>query len=336
MSDVTATSTGHESGRKGMSEEWRARLTGSVASISLTFIIVVAVGWFWVGPKFLSFSNVSILGTFVIVPLVVGTFASVALLSGVVDLSIGSMVGLGSALFATFIAAGWDPASSAAVTLAICLVFGGINALAIVGFGAQPIAATLGSLVALRGISWVLVGQEGAIFAFNIDMFNLVGTTFLGLPALFLIAIGMALVAAFIVTKTQLGRHVQAVGGDDKAASRAGISVWKVRTGALLLSAFGAGLGGIIYAAQLGSAARATGFGLEFEVYAALMIGGYSILRGGVGNPIGGALGLLAVAGVSNILDLKAISPYFVDIIVGLLLLAAVLLDRLRGGDAFE
>ena len=66
------------------------------------------------------------------------------------------------------------------------------------------------------------------------------------------------------------------------------------------------------------------------------MIGGYSILRGGVGNPIGGALGLLAVAGVSNILDLTSTSPYYVNIIVGLLLLAAVLLDRLRGGDAFE
>ena len=66
------------------------------------------------------------------------------------------------------------------------------------------------------------------------------------------------------------------------------------------------------------------------------MIGGYSILRGGVGNPIGGALGMLAVGGVSNILDLTSSSPYFVNIIVGLLLLAAVLLDRLRGGDAYE
>ena len=150
------------------------------------------------------------------------------------------------------------------------------------------------------------------------------------------IAIVLTLVAALIVTRTRLGRHVQAVGGDDKAAARAGISVARVRTGALLLSAFGAGLGGVIYAGQLGSAARATGFGLEFQVYAALMIGGYSILRGGVGNPIGGALGLLAVAGVANILDLKAISPYFVNIIVGLLLLAAVLLDRFRGGDIFE
>jgi ribose transport system permease protein len=71
-------------------------------------------------------------------------------------------------------------------------------------------------------------------------------------------------------------------------------------------------------------------------VYAALMIGGYSILRGGVGNPAGGAMGLLVVAGVANILSVQAISPYYVNIVVGLLLLVAVLVDRLRGGDAYE
>ncbi len=322
--------------RPGPNDEWRSLLTGSVASITLTFIIVIAVGWFWAGPRFLSFGNVSIIGTFVIVPLVVGAFAGFALLSGVVDLSIGSMVGFSSALFALLISLGWDPASAGVVTLLACLAFGGINALAIVGFGAEPIAATLGMLVALRGISWVMLGPQGAIFAFNIDMFNLVSIKVFGLPLFFLLAVALSLLAALVVTKTRVGRHVQAVGGDDKAADRAGISVKKVRVAALLLSAFGAGLGGIIYAAQLGSAARATGFGLEFQVYAALMIGGYSILRGGVGNPVGGALGLLAVAGVSNIIDLQSISPYFVNIIVGMLLLAAVLLDRLRGGDAYE
>ena len=156
------------------------------------------------------------------------------------------------------------------------------------------------------------------------------------IPALFIAGIGLTVLAALVVTKTRIGRHVQAVGGDDKAAARAGIAVARIRTAVLLLSAFGACLGGILYVAQLGSAARLTGFGLEFQIYAALMIGGYSILRGGVGNPIGGVLGLLVVAGVSNVLDLKAISPYYVNIIVGLLLLTAVLLDRLRGGDSYE
>ena len=314
----------------------RELLTGSVASIAITFVAVVAVGLFWVGPKFLSFGNISIMGTFLIVPLVVGACAGFALLAGVVDLSIGSMVGFSSAVFALLLTLGWDPWAAGAVTLLLCLLFGAINAGAIVGFGADAIAATLGMLTALRGITWVLLGAQGSIFSFHPGLFGVVNQAVFGLPLFFLLAIVLTLVAALVVSKTRLGRHVQAVGGDDRAAARAGISVRRVRTFALLLSAFGAGLGGIIFVGQLGSAARATGLGLEFQVYAALMIGGFSILRGGVGNPIGGALGLLVVAGVANILDLKAISPYYVNIIIGLLLLAAVLLDRLRGGDAYE
>ena len=314
----------------------RDLLTGSVASIALALIIVVGIGLLWVGPRFLSFSNISIMGSFLVVPLIVGAFAGFALLAGVVDLSIGSMVGFSSALFALLLTLGWDPWSAGAVTLAACLGFGAVNAIAIVGFGADPIAATLGMLTALRGIAWVLIGAQGSLFAFHPGLFAAANQTAFGLPLLFLIAIGLTLIAALIVTKTRVGRHVQAVGGDSRAAARAGISVVRVRTAALLLSALGAGIGGIIFVGQLGSAARATGFGLEFQVYAALMIGGYSILRGGVGNPLGGALGLMAVAGISNMLSLGAISPYYVNIIVGLLLLAAVLLDRLRGGDSYE
>lgn len=311
-------------------------LAGPVVSIAITLAIVIAVGLVWIGPRFLSTSNVTIIGSFVAVLLIIGACSGFALLAGVVDLSIGSMVGFSSALFATLLTMGWDPWTAGPVTLIACLGFGAINAIAIVRFGASSIAATLGMLTALRGLCWVIVGPSGSIFAFHESFFALTNMKVLGLPLVFVFALAISLVAVIVVTKTRTGRHVRAVGGDDTAAARAGIPVGRVRTGALLLSAFGAGLGGIIYVGQLGSAARATGFGLEFEVYAALMIGGYSILRGGVGNPLGGALGLLAVAGVSNIIDVKAISPYYVDIIVGLLLLAAVLLDRIRGGDSYE
>ena len=196
------------------------------------------------------------------------------------------MVGFSSAVFVLLLTQGWDPASAAALTLILCLLFGGVNALAIVWFEADAIAATLGMLTALRGLTWVLVGATGSIFAFHPGLFMLTNLSVAGLPLLFVVSLGLSAVAAVVVTRTRVGRHVQAVGGDAKAAGRAGIRVGRVRTAALLASAFGGGLGGILYVAQLGSAARATGFGLEFQFYAALMIGGYSILRGGVGNPI--------------------------------------------------
>jgi ribose/xylose/arabinose/galactoside ABC-type transport system permease subunit len=314
----------------------RDLLTGSVTSIAVTLIAVIVIGVSWVGPNFLSASNVTIIGTYVAVPMLIAAFSGFALLAGVVDLSIGSMVGFSSVLTATLVTAGWPLAGAIAATLVGCLVFGAVNAFAIVVFGADAIASTLGMLVALRGVSYIVAGPTGSVAAFDTNFYTFTNLTVGPLPLLFVIMLVVIIIAAIIVSHTRLGRHVQAVGGDDRAASRAGIPVQRIRFGALLLSALGAGIGGVLYVGQLGSASNLTGTGLEFQVYAAMMIGGYSILRGGVGNPIGAVLGLLVVAGTSNILDVQAVSPYFTNIIVGLLLLAAVLLDRLRGGDAFE
>ncbi|MCB1498544.1 MAG: ABC transporter permease [Bauldia sp.] len=317
----------------------REVFTGPVGSIGITLVIVIAAGLIVIGPRFLSASNITIAGQFVAIPILIGAFAAFALLAGVVDLSIGSMAGVSAAIIGALLVNGWEIWPAMAITLAACLVFGCINALAIVGFNADPIAATLGMLTGLRGATYVIVeafGQSGSLFAFHEGLFAFTNMMAWSLPLIFLIALCVTAVAALIVGKTRLGRHVRAVGGDPLAAARAGISVARVRTGALLLSAFGAGIGGILYVGQLGAVSRLLGFGLEFQVYAALMIGGYSILRGGVGAPVGGALGFLVIAGAANILDLSGISPYYVNVIVGALLLAAVLLDRLRGGDAYE
>ena len=315
---------------------WKEMLSGSVASITLTFVIVIALGLILVGPRFLSFSNVSIMGNYLIIPLIVGAFAGFALLSGVVDLSIGSMLGFSTALMALLLNQDWGIMYAAVFTLICCMFFGGINAICIVGFGAGPIPTTLGMLTALRGIAWLICGPSNTISAFNLKLFTIVNHRFLGVPSFFLVGLLLTLIATLIVSKSRVGRHIKAVGGDDQAAERAGISVKGVRVLALILSALGAGIGGIIMVAQITSAERMTGFGLEFEVYAALMIGGYSILRGGVGNPAGGALGILVVGALGNIIDLTASNPYYANIIVGMLLLSAVYLDRLRGGESYD
>ena len=314
----------------------RELLSGAVTSIAVALLIVFVVGVTWVGPDFVSASNLTIIFTYVSIPMIVAAFAGFALLAGVVDLSIGSMLGLSSCVCAALMALGWPLAAAAAVALTACLACGAINAIAVVIFGADTIAATLGMLVALHGVNIILTAPRGSIPAFDPGLYTFTNLTVGPLPVLFIIALATIAVATIIVSKTRVGRHVQAVGGDDRAAARGGISVTGIRFAALLLSALGAGIGGILYVGQLGSTSNFTGTGLEFQVYAAMMIGGYSIMRGGVGNPVGGALGLLVVAGTANILDVQAISPYYTNIIIGALLLAAVLLDRLRGGDSYE
>ena len=308
----------------------------AVGTIAIALAIVILVGAVWVGGTFFSSSNVALIGSFVAVPIVVGTCSAFALLGGVVDLSIGSMVGFSATMFALMSSHHWNPLLAAVVCVALGAVCGVINATAIVTFGADPIAATLGMLTVLRGLCTVINGNTGAIIYLNAGFYAFTQRKIGPFPILFVIAIVLVVLATVVVTKTRLGRHVRAVGGDERAARRAGISVTRVRYGALIVSAVGASIGGVLYMGQLGGSSNLLGTGLEFQVYAALMIGGYSILRGGVGNPAGGVMGLLVVAGVSNLLDVKAINPYYTNLIVGVLLLAAVLLDRLRGGDSYE
>ena len=310
-------------------------LRGPVGSIGFMLVATQLVGLIWVGPSFFSPSNIQIVGVSVAIPLIVGVMASFALLAGVVDLSIGSMVGFGAVIFNQLVAAGLNPWFVALITIVVGVVVGLTNAFVIVRFGAEPLAVTLGMLTLLRGLSQVIVVNAPPSTLIE-PLYNVTQGAILGFPTLLLIGIGVTLIAAGIVSKTRIGRKVQAVGGDDRAAARAGISVSKVRVIALVASAVGAAIGGILYVGQLGSASNVLGTGLEFQIYAALMIGGYSITRGGVGNPIGGLLGLLVIAGITNILNVTFTDPNYLDLITAIILVAAVLVDRFRGGDSFE
>jgi ribose/xylose/arabinose/galactoside ABC-type transport system permease subunit len=308
---------------------------GPVGSIGLTLLATVVVGLVWVGPAYFSSSNLGIVAASVAVPLIVATFSSFALLAGTVDLSVGSMVGLGAVIFNQLAGRGVNAWLAAVVSVAVGAVGGAINAYAIVGLGAEPLAVTLGSLTLLRGLCQVIVVNAPPTTLID-PLYTFTADTSLGAPALFFIGVGAALLAAAFVGKTRPGRRIRAVGGDPRAAQRAGISVSRIRVTALIVSGAGAALGGVFYVGQLGSASNTLGLGLEFQIYAALMIGGYSITRGGVGNPLGGLLGLLVVAGVTNILNVEFIDPNVLNVITALILLAAVLVDRLRGGDSFE
>jgi ribose/xylose/arabinose/galactoside ABC-type transport system permease subunit len=310
-------------------------LRGPVGSIGFMLVATLLVGLIWVGPPFFSPSNIQIVGVSVAIPLIVGVMASFALLAGVVDLSIGSMVGFGAVIFNQLVAAGLNPWLVALITILVGVVVGLTNAFVIVRFGAEPLAVTLGMLTLLRGLCQVIVVNAPPSTLID-PLYNVTQGAILGFPTLLLIGIGVTLIAAGIVSKTRIGRKVQAVGGDDRAAARAGISVSKVRVIALVASAVGAAVGGILYVGQLGSASNVLGTGLEFQIYAALMIGGYSITRGGVGNPIGGLLGLLVIAGITNILNVTFTDPNYLDLITAIILVAAVLVDRFRGGDSFE
>jgi ribose/xylose/arabinose/galactoside ABC-type transport system permease subunit len=314
----------------------RSVANSPTSSIAITLLAVLIVGLVWVGTSFVDKSNLNIIGTTVAVPLLLGTFGAFALLAGVVDLSIGSNAGLSATIFAYLILHHWSPWPAALVVICAGIVIGLINALVVVRLGASPIAATLGMLSALSGLQYVVNGTAGSVQALVTGLYNFSNKSLGPVPLILVLLVVLVIIAVYVVTSTRVGRHIRAVGGDERAAQRAGISVSKIRLGTLIMSGIGGALAGILYIGQLGGATNELGSDLVFLVYAGLMIGGYSIIRGGVGNPAGGAMGLVVIAGVTDIIAVKSINTYYTDVIVGILLLLAVLLDRIRGGDAYE
>jgi ribose/xylose/arabinose/galactoside ABC-type transport system permease subunit len=309
---------------------------GATTSIAIMFAAVLLVGLFWVGTEFYTSANLTIIATAAAVPLLVGTCSGFALLAGVVDLSIGSCAGMCAAIFAYLTVHHWGAWEAAGVVLLAGVIVGLTNAAAIVGFGANALAATLGMLTVLLGLQYVICGGDGLITSLVPGLYKFCNRQLGPVPLVFILILVLVAVAFYVVAFSRIGRHIRAIGGDEVAGRRAGISVARLRVGVLVLSAVGASVGGLLYMGQQGGASNVLGTDLAFQVYAALMIGGYSIIRGGVGNPVGGALGLLVIGGVTEIITVKAINTYYTDVILGILLLIAVFVDRLRGGDAFE
>ena len=189
---------------------------------------------------------------------------------------------------------------------------------------------------ALAGLQIVLNGTNNSLTVLVPSLYHFANRDLGPIPLVVILLIVLVILAVYVVTMTRLGRHIRAVGGDERAATRAGISVPRIQVGTLLLSGLGGAVAGILYIGQLGGTTNTLGSDLVFLVYAGVMIGGYSIIRGGVGNPAGGALGLLVIAGVTDIIAVKSINTYYTDVIVGVLLLLAVYFDRIRGGDSYE
>ena len=325
-------------------EKIKKSLSGPGGTIVLGLAIIIGTSALWVGKMTFTSFNAYLILSYLAIPLIIGIFASFSLLAGVVDLSIGAMVALSAVIFAFCCINGINEWISALIAILICLGFGAINGIAIVVFGANPIAATLGSLVGLRGLARIISNNAPATGSSSTDaiplmipgLYDFTESQISFMPVIFIIALVLVFLCQGIISMTRGGRHIRAVGGDITAARRAGLPTERIKFLSLLASAFGASVGGILYVGKLGSAPVTLGTNMEFTIYAALMIGGYSILRGGVGNPMGAFLGLLIIAVFANLVDNKGLDIRAADIFVGFLLLVIVFLDIRRGGDAFE
>jgi ribose transport system permease protein len=263
---------------------------------------------------------------------------TVVILSGGIDLSVGAVLALAGAVAAGLLKNGvsipgtdvlieFTTSGAMAAGLLIGTLLGAFNGLAITIFKLPPFVATLGMLSIARGLTMLWTGgfpvtRLGASFDF-------IGSgRWLGVPLP--IWISGALVALFmgLMKRTRLGRHVYAVGGNERAATLSGLNVRRVKLLVYTLGGAMSGVAGLLVTARLDSATPNAGTGYELDSIAAVVIGGTS-LNGGRGTLMGTVLGCLIIGVLNNGLVLLEVSPFWQQVIKGLVILIAVAMDKM-------
>ncbi|RLE13291.1 ABC transporter permease [Candidatus Aerophobetes bacterium] len=277
-------------------------------------------------PTFLSRNNLSNLlrqGSIVGI-LAVGE--TLVILTGGIDLSLGSMVALASVLVATFM-----PQSiflSILLTMLICTALGSIDGVLVAKGKMPPFIATLGMMMVARSLAMVIAKGE-VVYGVS-KSFYFVGQGYIkGIPVPGVILALVAVVVFFLLGMSGWGRHIYAVGGSEEAARLSGIGVERIKISVYTLSGFFAGLAGLVYTARLTAGYCEGAVGYELDAIAAAVIGGVNLF-GGEGNLLKAIVGAFILTIISNFMNLTAISPYTQEAVKGAIILIAVYLSLRR------
>lgn len=277
---------------------------------------------------FFSGSNLIDLARSISFLLIIGVGVTYVLMGASLDMSIGSVMGLGGAVCGLCLVSQMPIWLSCVVGLLAAAAVGLVNAVLIVSCRIPALIATLGTMYVARGIVNVLT--KGEPYYPLPDSFKQLGQgTLLGLPFSAYIAIIIVVIGHFVVNKTSYGRSLLAVGGNREASRLSGISVNKTLFCAHVLVSVLAGFVGIIMAARLSSAQPNAGEGWEMTAVAAVIIGGTS-MYGGYGSVVGTILGCALMETLSNAMVLLHVSVYWQKIAIGVIMIAAVGMDTFR------
>ncbi len=279
-------------------------------------------------PNFLAVSNAANVARQFAVLGIIGAVQTVVIISGGIDLSVGSVLAVSNVLMAMGLAQG-DIPLGLALALGAGLAFGLTNGVLIGMTRLPPFIVTLGMLSIARGFA-LTITDGVPIFGLPSSGFSWIGQGYLGpIPAPVLFAIGAFIVIQILLTRTRFGTATYAIGGNEQAAVLAGIAVSRVKVAIYVLSGLGAALGGIILTARVNSGQPLLGEGLELQSVATVVIGG-TYLFGGRGRLVGTLFGVMFVGILQNGLNLLGISTFVQQIVIGVSIIAAVLLTVWR------
>lgn len=321
------------------SAESRARAFAILGRIApLMFLVALVVIFAVLQPRFLMSMNLFNILRQVSIYGIIAVGMTFVILTRGIDLSVGSIVAM-SGLVAAVVAKGgiegrfaltadgsgyaWPLAALAAIIVGS--VAGYLQGVAVSRLTVPAFVVTLGGMTVFRGIA-LMIGNGGPVSGFD-DAFGWWGRGMIGpVPVPVVIFAVVALVAHFVLTQTRFGRSVYAVGSNPDAARLSGINTARVTTLVYAVIGFCSGLGGFVLSARLNSAEAVAGTGYELTAIAAVVIGGTS-LYGGTGSIIGTVIGALLTGVLLNGLVILNVSPYTQQILIGLIIIAAVAFD---------
>jgi ribose transport system permease protein len=296
----------------------------------LLFIIgALCVVMSFASPHFLTWDNIrAMLLSFSIEGIVV-VGMTVLLIVGGIDLSVGSVVCLAMVITGKLFLLGLDPWTAGVLAIACSALIGAMIGGCVTGIGLSHFIASLAFMVIVRGLCLALTqGTPQSLFSLPPE-FKFIGQGSLGgIPAVILIFALIVAASDLALRRATVLRKVFYTGSNEKAALYSGIRTGRVKFWVTVLCSAMAGLAGVIYTARFGAATPTFGVGMELNVIAAAVIGGAS-LKGGSGTVLGAVLGLALLSVVTSSLILLDVSPYWQDVIKGLILLVAVTVDHL-------
>jgi ribose transport system permease protein len=288
-------------------------------------------------PTFLLPENLRNVAHQVAVIAILAAGMTVVIITGGIDLSVGSLIALAAVVVAWTVGRlGGEEAGLGGVlagglaAILCCGAAGALSGLVITRFRVPPFIATLGMMQVASGLAY-LISAGRPIYHLPAGFVRLGRGVdpLLGIPWAVLLMLGLFAAAHLLMSRTALGRYVYAVGGNSEAARLAGVRVGAVLMFAYVTSGMLAGLGGVVMASQLRSGAPTYGLMYELYVIAAVVVGGTS-LSGGQGRVLGTLVGVFIIAVIQNGMNLTNVESYTQKVVLGLVILGAVLLDRLR------
>jgi ribose transport system permease protein len=310
-----------------------ARLSRSQKQLLSTFsgLFLLVLVFFILSPYFLTVNNILTVATQTAVIAIIAIGQTYVLITGGIDLSIGSNIALSAMVAGICMRANLPVSFAIMAGLLTGMLSGTLNGI-MVAFGKlPPFIATLGMMTVARGLAYTITK---ALPIANLPRsFTVFGTdrTF-GIPNPVIIMVLLSLIFGFILAKTKFGRHVYAIGSNFEAARLSGVNNKRVQMWVYIFSGLLAAFAGLIVAARIITAQPAAGDGYELDAVASSVIGGASTM-GGEGTIAGTFIGAFVIGVLRNGLNLISVSPYVQKIVIGIVIVASVFLDKIKRKD---